>query len=80
MKTKLVGALCLVLLGCDMNGVPNTGEDCREFPYKTTHNGAPVTCEVLWCNRGNLGDSHMGSGMAVLWCDGPAATAAGGVK
>ncbi len=69
MKIILPFLLAFSLLGCDDYKGPPAAEDCKEFPYRTMHNGQIVTCQVLWCNRGNIGDSHMGSGMAVLWCD-----------
>jgi hypothetical protein len=69
MKLSAILILTATVLSCDPPTPPNGQKECSEFPYKTTHAGKPVTCQLLWCTRGNIGDSHLGSGMSTLWCE-----------
>ena len=66
----LIAALLLAgsIYGCGPP-IPPTAEECTEFPYRTERLGECVTCQMVWCNKGG-GEYHMGSGLAVLWCEG----------
>jgi len=66
MKKLIV--LAVILVSCDPPTPPRPHEECVEFAYDTVHAGVQVTCQMLFCNKGG-GEYHMGSGLAVLWCD-----------
>jgi hypothetical protein len=67
MKTLLVLAIVLGVLGCSGTPVPRPALSpwCSEFDWHSTRHGEAVTCRMLACPDGQ----GMAGGMTTLWCE-----------
>lgn len=59
--------LLLFTAGCFDLGAPKP-EECIEFNHRTSREGAPTLCRMVWCETMTTAGKTSG-GVATLWCD-----------
>lgn len=62
-------AIFLLLLAPACEPSAPSADSCVEFDRATVHNGAPVTCRMVWCESGTGVSGMHASGLAMLWCE-----------
>jgi hypothetical protein len=70
-KILLLAMLALAACDEDSTEAPHA-KGCVEFDHDTRHNGEPVRCRMVWCEKSVVSmqlDIHNTGGVAVLWCD-----------